>query len=71
MKDRTDGEIHDKVYEFNDEDEKEFLELLRVVYAEITSLEFIDDTEIMIAPDKGRAIKDLKAFIELLLAKSA
>ena len=64
-----DGEVHDKVYEFDQEDEQEFLKLLTVVYRLIVSLGFMDDAELMIASDKGRAMKDVKEFIALLLAK--
>ena len=64
-----DGEVHDKVYEYDEKDEQEFLKLLVVVYRQIMSLEFMDDTELMIAPEKSRAMKDVKEFIKLLLAK--
>ena len=43
---------------------------MKVVYDHVTSLDFIDDPDIFIEPDKDRTIKDIMAFIELLLAKS-
>ncbi|MBQ8156382.1 ATP-dependent helicase [Candidatus Saccharibacteria bacterium] len=64
-----DGEVYDKLYEFNDEDEKELIQLIKVVYHEISTLEFMDDDELMRTPDNSLGIKDIKAFIELMLAK--
>ena len=61
-------EIHDKVYEFNSEDEKEFKKLLKTVYNHATSLDFLDNPDIFIEADKGNTMKDLRSFIELLLA---
>ena len=68
-KDKHDEEVHDKVYEYNEADEEEFLKLLKAVYVEISTLNFLDDPELMVSPDKNRTIKDIRAFIELLLAK--
>lgn len=65
-----DGEVYDKVYEFNDVDEKELLALMQTVYSCIESLEFMDDPDIFIPADANKGLKDIKKFIELLLAKS-
>ena len=67
--DQKDRLVYDKVYEFNEEDEKALISLMKAVYKLIISLEFIDDPEIFISPDDKKTIKDIKAFIELLLAK--
>ena len=67
--DQKDRLVYDKVYEFNEKDEKALILLMKAVYKLITSLEFIDDSEIFISPDDKKTIKDIKAFIELLLAK--
>ncbi len=67
----NDGEVYDKVYEFNDEDEKALISLMQAVYDQIYSLKFISDPELMIPADSSKGIKDIKAFIELLLAKTA
>lgn len=64
-----DDEVYDKVYEFNAEDEKELLDLIRVVYDLISSLKFMADKEIFVGKDETRGLKDIKEFIELLLAK--
>ncbi len=64
-----DGEVHDKVYDFNDEDERELIELIGAVYGQITSLAFLDDPEMMIEPNKNASMKDINKFVELLLSK--
>ncbi len=65
----NDGEVYDKIYEFNDEDEKELISLMQAVYDQIYNLKFISDPELMISADSTKGIKDIKAFIALLLAK--
>ncbi|MBR3332600.1 ATP-dependent helicase [Candidatus Saccharibacteria bacterium] len=65
-----DDEVHDKVYEFNSADEKELLELMAAVYYQISSLDFLKDADLMLSPDSTKGIKDIKKFIELLLAKN-
>ena len=65
-----DGEVHDKVYEYNTKDEAEFLKLLDAVYKLIMSLKFMEDTEIFVAADEKYALADIRKFIGLLLAKS-
>ena len=62
-----DGLVYDKVYEFNAEDEKSLVNLIKQVYGLISSLEFLDRPDIFVQPDSSRGLKDIKAFIELLL----
>lgn len=64
-----DGEVHDKVYEFNPEDEELLIKLIKSAHKHITSLDFLDDPQLFIEPDDSRGIKDIKKFIELMLAK--
>ena len=66
-----DGEVYDKVYEYNEEDEKEIRALVKAVYGTVSSLGFIDDEELFIAANDSFTIKDIKNFIALLLAKNA
>ena len=66
----NDGEVYDKDYEFNSEDEKALRELISAVHHQISDLKFIDDPEVMVPADKNLGLKDIKAFITLLLAKS-
>ena len=70
MKDKNDGQVHEREYIYNDEDEAEFKELLKAVYKQITELNYLDDPELFIEPDKGRNMKDIRDFIKLLLAKN-
>ena len=67
----SDGEVYDKVYEYNEDDEKELLDLMRSVYRLVTSLEFLDDSEIMVSPSTARGLKDIREFVTLLLAKNS
>ena len=66
-----DDEVYDKIYEFNEDDERALIELMRSVYSEVISLDFIDDPEIFVQPNENLGIKDIKEFITLLLAKSS
>ena len=64
-----DGEVYDKVYEYNDDDEKMILALMDAVYQQVVSLNFISDPEIFRSADDKLGLKDIKEFIALLLAK--
>lgn len=65
----TDGEVYDKVYEFDPEDEKTLVDLIQAVYYQVADLKFINDKEIMMPANKNFGLKEIKAFIKLLLAK--
>ena len=67
-KDPNDEMVHDRLYEYNDTDWTLFKDLLKSVYHQITTLDFINNPEIMITPDKERSMRDIKEFITLLLA---
>ncbi|MBQ2660840.1 ATP-dependent helicase [Candidatus Saccharibacteria bacterium] len=69
--DKKDGAVYDKVYDFSAEDEKALVALMRAVYAQVVNLYFLDDEELMVRADKTKGLKDIKEFIELLLAKNA
>lgn len=69
--DARDREVHDKVYEFNLEDEAELLQMMQAVYQTVTSLRFLDDPELWVQADKTRGLKDIKEFIQLLVAKNS
>ena len=68
--DKATGEVYDKMYEFTDADEQSLLDIMRAVYYQISTLKFINDEEVMISADSNKGIKDIKKFIELLLAKN-
>ena len=66
---QKDGQVFDKIYEFDEEFEKDILSLMKVVYKIVSTLEFIDDPEVFIPPDQSKGLKQIKEFIALLLAK--
>ena len=68
--DDKEGEVYDKIYEFNDEDEKALISIIKAVYETVSSLAFLDDPEIMVAANDSLGIRDIKNFITLLLAKN-
>ena len=65
----NDGEVHDKVYDFDQEAEKELVAIMQAVYYQIVDLKFLDDKEIFVPANKELKLKDIKDFIALLLAK--
>lgn len=64
--DSLDTKVHDKIYEFNDRDEKELKELIFSVYQHIKTLDFTDDPKLFLGSDSSRNIKDILEFIERL-----
>lgn len=66
-----DDEVYDKVYEFNNEDEEELLDLIRSIYDMVITLQFMDDNRIFRLADNSLGLKDIKEFIKLLLAKNS
>lgn len=70
VKDKNDDKVHQKTYIYNEEDEELFKKLLKIVFNYATSLDFLDDSEVFIAPDKQRTMKVVRDFIELLLEKN-
>ena len=56
---------------YNADDEKQLLALMKSVYSEVSTLSFIDDEELFRPADASLGIKDIKKFIELLLAKNS
>ena len=68
--DIKDGEVYDKIYEFDKEEEQTLLALMKAVYQLVLSLDFFFYFEIMIKADDKLGIKDIRRFIELLLAKA-
>lgn len=63
----VEGKVYDKVYEYDDVSAKELRTLAKVIYRQITSLEFIENPEINIPGDKKNTLKDIRAFVEKLL----
>ena len=65
----VDGEVYDKVYEYNAADEEMVVNLLQAVYYQIIDLKFMDDSEVLVKANKDFGLKEIKTFIKLLLAK--
>ena len=68
--DSGDFKVHDKIYEYNDQDELLLKSLISAEYDQIKSLSFVDNPELFIAPDSNRSIRDILNFIEVLLDKT-
>lgn len=66
-----DDEVYDKVYEFNEKDENELLQIMEAVYNSVRNLDFLRDEEVFRVADNSLSIKDIKEFIGLLLAKNS
>ncbi len=64
-----DDEVYDKIYEYNDKDTALFRKLLKSVYSHINKLDFLEKSSpLHIEPDVDKNHKDIKDFIELMLA---
>lgn len=61
--DRED-EVHDKIYEYSDESEKELITLIKAVYKHMTTLDFVKNPELFIAPDSQKGVKDIREFVK-------
>lgn len=63
--------VYDKIYEYNDKDSAIFQNLLTSVYEHIKILDFLEpNSPLHITPDVDKNHKDIKEFIELMLAKT-
>lgn len=65
----ADRRVYDKVYDYNDADEAELKSLMRAVYTQIKSLDFVKDPELFLPADKNNTMKQIRAFVELLLGE--
>lgn len=64
----NDEKVYDKVYEYNDADDLELKNLIRAVYAQIKSLDFVKNPELFLPADKNNTMKQIRAFADLLLS---
>ena len=64
-----DGEVYDKVYEFEGDDEETLKKLMKNIYRLVLNLDFMDDPEIFVSPNRDLKLADIKDFVALLLAK--
>ena len=64
------GKVYDKELEFEEFDEEKPKQIMKAVYKQATTLEFLDEPELKVEADKSLTLKDVKEFIKLLLEKS-
>ena len=60
------GQVYDKPYDFDDSTEKLLRFLLPKIHAHITSLDFLSNPDLLVAPNETLKLKDILAFIKLL-----
>lgn len=63
----AEGIVYDKEYEYSPADETELKQLIKIIYQQITSLNFIENPELNLPADKSNTLKDIKAFVAKLL----
>ena len=67
--DPADHQVYDKIYEYTSEDETFLKELMAAIYSHIKALDFIEpDSPLAIPTDTTHTFRDIKDFIQLLLA---
>jgi len=66
----VEGKVYDKVYEYDDTSAKELRALAKIIYHQVTSLDFIENPEINLPSDKQNTLKDVRAFVEKLLEQA-
>ena len=64
-----DDQVHDKEYLFNDAEDSRLKQLIGIVHHYLTTLDFLQDDDIFLPPDKNKSMKHINAFIDQLLEK--
>lgn len=67
----ADEKVHDKVYEYNDADDAELKSLIKAIYTQIKSLDFVKNPELFIPADKNNTMKQIRPFVDLLISMVA
>ena len=67
----ADGEVYDKVYQYNEADEEEFRKLFAAVTRMVSDLSFMKDPDVFIEPDGGKGVKEVREFVQMLIDKNA
>lgn len=62
----ADQKVYDKVYEYNDSDDAELKTLIKAVYHQIKSLDFVKNPDLFLPADKSNTMTQIRAFVELL-----
>lgn len=63
----ADDKVYDKVYDFNETDDNELKQLVKIVYRQLTSLDFVQDNELFLSADKAKTMKQIREFIQKLI----
>ena len=66
--DKKTGEVYDKEYDFDDKNSAMLVELMKKVYSLVTTLGFMDNSDVFVAPNNSLGVKNIISFIELILA---
>jgi len=64
-----DQRVYDKVHEYNDDSDQELKNLIKAVYHQITSLNFVRDPEVFVPADPSCSMTKIRSFIDSLLEK--
>lgn len=66
----ADNRVYDKVYDFNAPEEEELKDIMRAVYYQITSLDFVNDPELFVMPEQNLSRAKNLEFIQKLIEKT-
>jgi hypothetical protein len=67
----SEDKVYDKVYQYNDDSNKELKQLAKAVYRLITSLEFVHNPEINLPANPKNSLRHVKEFVARLLELDA
>ncbi len=62
--------VYDKVYDYDQDEEQGLKDLMKAVYHQITTLDFVENPDLNLPADKSHTLKDIRAFIAKLLELS-
>lgn len=62
-----DQRVYDKVYEYNDANDQELKNLVKAVYHQITSLNFVQDPEVFLPASPNCSMAKIRSFVDVLL----
>lgn len=65
----NDNMIYDKTYDYDANDDEELKNLVRSVYHEISSLNFVRDEGVFLPADKSNSMKQIREFVSWLVEK--
>lgn len=66
----AEGKVYDKPYDYNPKDEEELKMLIKAVYHQISSLDFLTNPDLFVPADKSNTMTNIRAFIDKLVEDS-